>query len=308
MQVIFAGTPDFAVPTLSALVAAGHSVVAVYTQPDRPAGRGRKVQVSAVKQFALAKNLTVHQPTSLSSEAEIIQQLHADVMVVVAYGLILPTTILALPRLGCVNVHASLLPRWRGAAPIQRAIAAGDQQSGITIMQMDAGLDTGDMLLQTNTDILDDDTGGSLHDRLAELGAAALIETLTQLEAGNSTATPQNEKLTTYATKLSKSEGALDWQQGATSLSRLVRAFNPWPGCHCQWQGKTLRIHHAHVKEGAATEGEPGTIITADEDGITVNTASGQLVLTQIQLAGGKSLTASDFINGHHIAAGDRLT
>ncbi len=307
MRVIFAGTPDFAVPTLEALIANGHTVVAVYCQPDRPAGRGRKLNTSPVKQSALSLGLPIFQPTTLGNEADAIDQLQADAMVVVAYGLILPPEVLARPRLGCLNVHASLLPRWRGAAPIQRAIAAGDRQSGITIMQMDEGLDTGDMLVQVATDILDSDTGGSLHDRLAGLGAQALVDTLARLETGDITATAQDDRAAIYASKLTKNEGALNWQQEAITLARQIRAFDPWPGCRCQWQGETLRILQARTEVVDLGNAAPGTVVAADEGGIAVATASGKLVLTQIQLAGGKPLSARDFLNGHDIAIGDRL-
>lgn len=307
MQVIFAGTPDFAVPTLRALADAGHTLLAVYTQPDRPAGRGRKLQTSAVKQYAQSKNLPVLQPNTLKNEAGAIEKLRADVLVVVAYGLILPADILAQPRLGCVNVHASLLPRWRGAAPIQRAIAAGDDQTGVTIMQMDIGLDTGDILSQVSTDIRDTDTGGSLHDRLADLGAQALVDTLAQLATDSVIATPQDGAAVVYAHKLTKDEGVLDWQLDAMTLSRRVRAFDPWPGSRCQWRQQTLRVLHAHAATAESTDAAPGTVLAADENGIAVATADGLLVLTQVQLAGGKPLSARDFINGHDIAVGDRL-
>ncbi len=307
MRVIFAGTPDFAVPTLQALIADGQTVVAVYSQPDRPAGRGRKLKTSPVKQCALSHGLPIFQPSTLNNEADAIGQLQADAMVVVAYGLILPAAILARPRLGCFNVHASLLPRWRGAAPIQRAIVAGDRQTGITIMQMDIGLDTGDMLSQVAIDILDSDTGGSLHDRLAILGAQTLVNTLAQLETGDCAATPQDESAAVYARKLTKNEGALNWQQDAIMLARRVRAFDPWPGCHCQWQGETLRILRAHAEAMNPANAAPGTVLAANENGIAIATASGQLVLTQIQLAGGKSLSARDFLNGHDVVVGDRL-
>ncbi|MFV1997058.1 MAG: methionyl-tRNA formyltransferase [Acidiferrobacterales bacterium] len=308
MRVIFAGTPDFAVPTLEALIAGGHSVVAVYTQPDRPAGRGRKLQTSAVKQIALSHDLAIYQPTTLKNEAGTIDQRRADVMVVVAYGLMLPAEILTLPTFGCLNVHASLLPRWRGAAPIQRAIAAGDHQSGITIMQMDIGLDTGDILRQVATDISASDTGGGLHDRLATLGAQALLDTMAQLETGGIAATLQDDAAATYASKLAKNEGVLNWQLEAITLERQIRAFNPWPGCRCQWRGKSLRILGARAEEVEKDNITPGTILAADENGIKVATASGKLVLTQVQLAGGKALAASEFLNGHDIAVGDSLS
>lgn len=308
MRIIFAGTPDFAIPTLEALIESGHDIAAVYTQPDRPAGRGRKLQTSAVKQCALSNGLPVFQPTTLKNEADTINQLRADVMVVVAYGLMLPAEILALPSLGCLNVHASLLPRWRGAAPIQRAIAAGDHQTGITIMQMDVGLDTGDMLCQVATDISQDDTGGSLHDRLATLGAQVLIDTLAQLDTGSKSAVPQDDSVAIYASKLAKNEGVLNWQLEAIALERQIRAFDPWPGCRCQWQGESLRILRAHAEATDRDDVAPGTILAADENGISVATVSGKLVLTQIQLAGGRPLSAGDFLNGHKLAVGDSLT
>lgn len=307
MRVIFAGTPDFAVPTLQTLVENGHEVVAVYTQPDRPAGRGRKLQPSPVKQCALLQGLPVAQPATLIKQADTLAGYQADVMVVVAYGLILPTDILALPRLGCLNVHASLLPRWRGAAPIQRAIAAGDEHTGVTIMQMDAGLDTGDMLLQVTTAISDQDTGGSLHDRLAILGAQALIDTLARVEAGDITPTPQDNGTAVYAHKLAKHEGNIDWQQSATTLARQIRAFEPWPGSRCQWKGESLRVRQAHAEAAEVSDTAPGTVLTANENGIAVATANGKLVFTQIQLAGGKPLTAREFLNGHDLAVDVRL-
>jgi methionyl-tRNA formyltransferase len=307
MRVIFAGTPDFAVPTLETLIKNGHDIVAVYTQPDRPAGRGRKLQTSAVKQSALSHDLPIYQPTTLKNEPDTINQLRADVLVVVAYGLMLPAEILALPSLGCLNVHASLLPRWRGAAPIQRAIAAGDRQTGITIMQMDIGLDTGDMLRQITTNISHSDTGGSLHDRLATLGAQALVDTLAQLETGDISAIPQDDRAAIYASKLAKNEGALNWQLEAIVLERQIRAFDPWPGCRCRWQDKSLRVLRARAEASDENDVAPGTILAADENGISVSTASGQLVLTQVQLAGGKPLSAGDFLNGHDLAVGDFL-
>lgn len=307
MRVIFAGTPDFAVPTLEALSESGQDIVAVYTQPDRPAGRGRKLQTSAIKQCAFSHSLPVFQPTTLKSETDTINQLRADIMVVVAYGLMLPAEILALPSLGCLNVHASLLPRWRGAAPIQRAIEAGDHQTGITIMQMDIGLDTGDMLCQVPMDILPDDTGGSLHNRLATLGAQALVDTLARLEGGDISTIPQDDSDAVYASKLTKNEGALNWQLEAIALERQIRAFDPWPGCRCQWQGESLRILRARAEAMDRDDATPGIILAADENGISVATASGKLVLTQVQLAGGKPLSAVDFLNGHKITVGDYM-
>ncbi len=307
MRIIFAGTPDFAVPTLEALIKNGHDVVAVYTQPDRPAGRGRKLHISPIKQRAVSHRLPVSQPVTLTNEANTIAGCQADVMVVVAYGLMLPADILALPRLGCLNVHASLLPRWRGAAPIQRAIAAGDAETGATIMQMDTGLDTGDMLLQVKTGISDKDTGGSLHDRLAKLGAQALIDTLAQLAAGNVTPTPQDNNAAVYARKLAKHEGEIDWQQDAITLARQIRAFDPWPGSVCRWKGKLLHILQARAETVDVGNSVPGTVLATDKNGIAIATAGGKLVLTQIQLAGGKPLATKAFLNGHDLAVNDRL-
>jgi methionyl-tRNA formyltransferase len=306
VRLIFAGTPDFAVPCLEALIAAGHEVVAVYTQPDRPAGRGRKLQPSPVKACALKHHLPVYQPQTLKNEAEQLEALGTDAMIVVAYGLILPATILTIPKLGCLNVHASLLPRWRGAAPIQRAIEAGDSKSGVTIMQMDAGLDTGDMLLKASTGIAPDDTGGSLHDRLAVLGAEALVTALSRLAAGEITPEPQDDSLATYARKLNKAEGEIDWHLPAALLARRIRAFEPWPGCSCTWGERKLRLRKASAIE-APTEETPGTVIQADGDGVVVATGEGRLRIEQLQLAGGKPQTVREFLNGHALTSGERL-
>ncbi|MCO7218164.1 methionyl-tRNA formyltransferase, partial [Halomonas sp. OfavH-34-E] len=267
LRVIFAGTPDFAAESLSALLASHHQVIAVYTQPDRPAGRGRKLTPSPVKSLALEHGLPVYQPERLRDEAEqrALAALDADVMVVVAYGLILPLPVLEAPRLGCLNVHASLLPRWRGAAPIQRAIEAGDDESGVTIMQMDEGLDTGDMLIIRRTEILPTTTGGELHDRLAEIGGKAMVEALDRLADGELSATPQPEQGVTYASKLSKAEAELDFAQPAATLAARVRAFNPWPVTWCALGDERLRIHLAEPADGGAPE-SPGTITRADSE------------------------------------------
>jgi methionyl-tRNA formyltransferase len=306
VRLIFAGTPEFAVPCLEGLIAAGHDIVAVYTQPDRPAGRGRKLQPSPVKVCALKHHLPVYQPETLKNEAGRLKSFNADVMIVVAYGLILPASILAIPRLGCLNVHASLLPRWRGAAPIQRAIEAGDDETGVTIMQMDAGLDTGDMLLKASDPIRPDDTGGSLHDRLASLGAEALVSALEKLAADELVAEPQDENLATYARKLEKAEGEIDWQQPAEPLARKIRAFEPWPGSTCTWGERKLRVRQATVIDAAA-EDAPGTVIRTNTDGIIVATGGGQLCIQKLQLAGGKPQTAGEFLNGHALNPGERL-
>jgi len=306
LNIVFAGTPEFAVASLKALFESGHEVIAVYTQPDRPAGRGRKLQPSPVKQFALDKGIPVYQPTGLKDAADIqrLADLRPDLMVVVAYGVILPQAVLDIPRLGCLNVHASLLPRWRGAAPIQRAIEAGDAETGVTIMQMAAGLDTGPMLLKRATPINKNDTAASLHDRLATLGAEALLAAIEALLAGTR-AEPQDEALATYAHKLSKSEAEIDWTSDAATIARKVRAFNPWPAANTLWQDKRLRILHAEAID--ANSKSPGEIVAAGGDGIVVATGSGSLVIQQLQLEGGKPQAAADFLNGHSLQAGDRL-
>jgi methionyl-tRNA formyltransferase len=306
MRLVFAGTPDFAVPSLDALLRHGHEIVAVYTQPDRPAGRGRQAKASPVKQYALEHGLRVQQPAKLGAEeVAALRELAPAAMIVVAYGLILPPAILEIPRLGCINVHASLLPRWRGAAPIQRAIEAGDDRSGVTIMQMDAGLDTGVMLLQRDTPINNDDTGGSLHDRLATLGAEALVQALEGLAQGSVTPQPQDDAAASYAAKLSKKEGVIDWQQPADRLARQVRAFNPWPATSCRWRGRRLRILAADAEPGDGTS--PGTVLAASPDGIRVATGEGVLVVTRLQAEGGTAQDVGAFLNGHALAAGEAL-
>jgi methionyl-tRNA formyltransferase len=296
MRIVFAGTPEFAAQHLQALIDAGREVIAVYTQPDRPAGRGQKLMPSPVKQLALEHGIPVHQPQTLrdpAAQAEL-ASLQADLMIVVAYGLILPQLVLDMPRLGCINSHASLLPRWRGAAPIQRAIEAGDAESGVTVMQMEAGLDTGPMLLKVSTPISADDTGGSLHDRLAELGSNAVIEAVAALEAGTLVGEVQDDSLATYAHKLNKDEARLDWTRPAVELERLVRAFHPWPICHSSLDGAAVKIHAA---ESGTGRGTPGQLIGADKNGLEVACGEGSLRLTRLQLAGGKPLAFSDLFN-----------
>jgi methionyl-tRNA formyltransferase len=309
MNLVFAGTPEFAVPALRALLDAGHTVCAVYTQPDRPAGRGRKLMMSAVKEFALARGLDVRQPATLRNEAEAaaLRALAPDAMIVIAYGLILPTPILNIPRYGCINVHASLLPRWRGAAPIQRAIEAGDRVTGVTIMQMDAGLDTGPMLATAETAIAAADTAASLHDRLGDMGAHLLVETLAQLERGTVRPHPQDNTHATYAAKLNKDEARLDWRDDAELLARRIRAFNPWPVATTTLEGKPLRLWMAEAAPSPVSSQPPGTVIAADNDGIRVQCGHGVLTITQLQAEGGKTLAARAFLNGRPLASGARL-
>ena len=299
LRLVFAGTPEFAVPCLEACRASGAEVVAVYTQPDRPAGRGRKLAPSPVKQAALAAGITVEQPESLKS-TDVQQALAAyrpDLLVVVAYGLILPRKVLAIPRLGCWNVHASLLPRWRGAAPIQRAILAGDTESGVDLMQMEAGLDTGPVLLQRRTPISRDDTGGSLHDRLSRLGAEVLAAGLRRTLAGETLpAMPQADDGVTYAHKLDKAEAKLDFGRSAIELEQQVRAFDPWPVAEGEIAGETLRIWAAHVL-ALDHHAQPGEIVATGRDGIDLACATGALRITAVQRAGGKRISAVDYLN-----------
>jgi methionyl-tRNA formyltransferase len=299
LRLVFAGTPDFAVPHLGACRRPGIEVVAVYTQPDRPAGRGRSVGASPVKRAALELGIAVEQPERLR-DAEARERLRAyapDLLVVVAYGLILPRAVLALPRRGCWNVHASLLPRWRGAAPIQRALLAGDAQTGVCLMQMEAGLDTGPVLLCRATEIGADDTGGSLHDRLAVLGAELLGEGLERLLAGNLPAPqPQPADGVSYAHKLDKAEAYLDWNEPAAALERKVRAFDPWPVATAELGGETVRVWHARAV-AAPARGAPGTVLAATRDGIDIACGDGALRLLQVQRAGGRRLDVADFLN-----------
>jgi len=299
VRLVFAGTPDFAATALKALIADGHTIVGVYSQPDRPAGRGRKLQPSPVKQVALDHEIPVFQPETLKTpEAQKqLADLHPDVMIVAAYGLILPKAVLDIPTHGCLNIHASLLPRWRGAAPIQRAIAAGDDETGITIMQMDEGLDTGAMLLKSLTAIDDSDTGGSLHDRLAELGGNAIIKALELLQKGELTGEPQNDELACYASKLSKTEGHIDWATDATVIERLVRAFNPWPGTYTDLGDQRIRIHEARALV-TTSDGLPGTVIQRDREGIDIACGNGTLRITRLQLPGSRAQSVNDLING----------
>ena len=297
LRVIFAGTPEFAVPCLDAVLAAGVDCVAVYTQPDRPAGRGRQLQPSPVKQRALAAGIPVEQPESLK-DAAIQEHLAAcapDLMVVVAYGLILPRPVLAIPRFGCWNVHASLLPRWRGAAPIQRAILAGDAETGVDLMQMEAGLDTGPVLLERRTPIDAHDTSGMLHDRLAVLGADALREGLQRLLRGESLpATAQPADGVTYAHKLDKAEALLDWNESSAVLDRKIRAFNPWPVAEAVIAGERVRIHAA---EPVDAQGAPGEPVRASRSRLAIACGDGALAILKLQRAGGRVIDAADYVN-----------
>lgn len=298
LRIIFAGTPDFAAQHLQALLDGPHQVVAVYSQPDRPAGRGRKLTPSPVKALALEHAIEVQQPISLKPEAaqEMLASYQADVMVVVAYGLILPQVVLDTPRMGCINVHGSLLPRWRGAAPIQRAILAGDQRSGVTVMQMEVGLDTGPMLLKVETPIAINDSSASLYAKLAVLGCHSLTEALDGLKNSTLTAQVQDETKANYADKLTKAEGAIDWHQSAQQISLQVRGLNPWPVAYSDWQEHRLRIWMAHAIEGHSDE-PAGTLVSLDKSGLEVACGNGHLKITQLQWPSGKALNQSELMN-----------
>jgi methionyl-tRNA formyltransferase len=290
------------VPALDALLRSPHRVVAVYTQPDRPAGRGQQVAASAVKQCALRHGVPVEQPATLKDPAAVarLRQWSADLMVVVAYGLLLPRSVLDTPRLGCVNIHGSLLPRWRGAAPIQRAIQFGDAQSGVTIMQMEAGLDTGPMLLARATPIAPRETAATLHDRLATLGAQALLEALDEIALGTATPQAQPAAGVTYAAKIRKEEAAIDWLRPAVEIDRHIRAFNPWPVAQTQWNGQQLRVWDAEpIDSSAATA--PVKVLATSAAGIDVGTGSGMLRLTRVQAAGRRAMSAAEFLNAHRL-------
>ena len=306
MRVAFAGTPEFAAVALEAIIAAGFEVSLVLTQPDRPAGRGMKLRPSDVKRVALAHGLPVDQPERLRSAEQraALAACNADVLVVAAYGIILPQAALDLPRLGCINIHASLLPRWRGAAPIHRAIEAGDSHTGITIMQMDAGLDTGDMLLSESLPIGEKDTTGELHDRLAALGGRLVVSALARLDAGDLRPEPQPADGVTYADKVSKAEAEIAWSRPAQEIHRAVRAFNPFPGAYSAVDGAQIKLWRANLAEG---QGQPGEILRADDDGVLVACGKDALCFTELQKAGGKRLPAAQFLRGFGLQAGRRF-
>ena len=320
LRVIFAGTPEFARASLSQLHAAGHTIPLVLTQPDRPAGRGMKLQASAVKQFAQSHSLPVAQPQGLRLQGKYpedaraaqaaIEAAQADVMVVAAYGLILPQWVLDAPRLGCLNIHASLLPRWRGAAPIHRAIEAGDAETGVTLMQMDAGLDTGDMLMIERLPIEPADTTATLHDKLADLGGRMIVDALRRATAGPLARTPQPEQGVTYAHKIEKAEAEVDWSLPAAVIERRLRAFDPFPGATSLVQGEPVKLWRAQsvMSPGATQTGVlPGTVMAVDDSGVLVACGEGSLRLTQLQRAGGKRLGAADFLRGFPLTPGQRF-
>ncbi len=307
MKIIFAGTPEFAVPALAALIAAEHQIVMVLTQPDRPAGRGMKLKASPVKVLAEQHDLHVFQPDTLKDatvQAQI-EAVHADVMIVAAYGLIIPTVVLHMPKFGCYNIHASLLPRWRGAAPIHRSLLVGDTETGVTIMEVVPALDAGAMVSRGTVPITESDTTKTLHDALSKTGADLMVQAMAELEEkGSLPATPQDESLVTYAHKLEKSEAAIDWQKSAVEVSRQVRAFNPFPVAQGILKGEVCRIWMASGKEGKAKVGE----IVSVHDGVTVGCGDGLLHITELQAPGGKRLSAQAFVQGHNLQIGDSFS
>lgn len=307
LRVAFAGTPEFAARALESILDAGYEVPLVLTQPDRPAGRGMKLTASPVKQLALARGIEVDQPEKLRTDEQRarLAACAPDVLVVAAYGLILPQAVLDLPRLGCLNIHASLLPRWRGAAPIHRAIEAGDAETGITIMQMDAGLDTGPMLLKRVLPILPSDTTAMLHDRLAELGGSCIVEALSALPAGGLVATPQPEAGVTYAAKIGRAEATIDWKRPAVDIERAMRAFDPFPGLASTLRDTVIKFWSAQVVDAA---GEPGTVLAADDVGVVVACGQGALRCTLLQRPGSRRLPAGEFLRGFAVSVGERFS
>lgn len=320
MRIVFMGTPDFSVPALKALVEAGHQVIAVVTQPDKPKGRGKEVQMTPVKIQAMEYGIPVYQPAKVreASFVEVLKGLEADVYVVIAFGQILPKAVLELPKYGCINIHASLLPKYRGAAPIQWCVIDGERETGITTMMMDVGLDTGDMLEKTVIPIEEKETGGSLHDKLSLAGGALILSTLKKLEEGTLVRTPQTDEGTCYAKMLTKSLGDIDWNQGAVSIERLIRGLNPWPSAYTMWNGKTIKIWAADVIAGreaadflsesgvpAETGTAPGTVVCSDKRGLVVCTGGGLLSIRELQMEGKKRMDTPAFLRGYPIPAGD---
>lgn len=320
MRIVFMGTPDFSVPALKALVEAGHQVIAVVTQPDKPKGRGKEVQMTPVKIQAMEYGIPVYQPAKVreASFVEVLKGLEADVYVVIAFGQILPKAVLELPKYGCINIHASLLPKYRGAAPIQWCVIDGERETGITTMMMDVGLDTGDMLEKAVIPIEEKETGGSLHDKLSMAGGYLILSTLKKLEEGTLVRTPQTDEGTCYAKMLTKSLGDIDWNQGAVSIERLIRGLNPWPSAYTMWNGKTIKIWAADVIAGreaadflsesgvpAETGTAPGTVVCSDKRGLVVCTGGGLLSIRELQMEGKKRMDTPAFLRGYPIPAGD---
>lgn len=316
LRIVFAGTPEFAATSLQAILEKQsinhYDIVGVYTQPDRRAGRGQKLVQSPVKQLAIANNIPVYQPLNFKQEEDKahLAALNADIMIVAAYGIILPKVVLDTPKLGCINVHASLLPRWRGAAPIHRALIAGDDETGITIMQMDVGLDTGNMLLKAHCEITQEDTSATLHDRLAVIGGNTLIEALEALNANKLTPEVQNESLTCYAEKLTKQEGNVDWSASAELIERQIRGLSPWPVAYTNSHAGIMKIHAAQITTVSNKDSRPGDILVTCKEGVIVATGDGSLLITDIQFSGGKRMKVQDALNGQHKSAleiGQRL-
>ena len=320
MRIVFMGTPDFSVPALKALVEAGHQVIAVVTQPDKPKGRGKEVQMTPVKIQAMEYGIPVYQPAKVreASFVEVLKGLEADAYVVIAFGQILPKAVLELPKYGCINIHASLLPKYRGAAPIQWCVIDGERETGITTMMMDVGLDTGDMLEKAVIPIEEKETGGSLHDKLSMAGGDLILSTLKKLEEGTLVRTPQTDEGTCYAKMLTKSLGDIDWNQGAVSIERLIRGLNPWPSAYTMWNGKTIKIGAADVIAGreaaeflsesgvpAETGTAPGTVVCSDKRGLVVCTGGGLLSIRELQMEGKKRMDTPAFLRGYPIPAGD---
>ena len=301
LNIVFAGTPEFTIPSLNALLNSEHNLLAIYTQPDRPAGRGRTLQASAVKQWAIEHSLPVYQPLNFKDPEAIkeLAELKPDVIIVIAYGLILPQIVLELPKFGCINVHASLLPRFRGAAPIQSAILHGDHETGVTIMQMDAGMDTGDMLTKQTCVIKPTDTAATLHDRLAEIAAPALLDTLTALTKQKLIPIKQDNSQATYAPKIHKTDAAINWHQPVAIIDQMIRAYNPWPVAYTQLNDLNIRVFNAHIVS-KNSEAKPGTIIQLDKHGMLVNTLHGVLCIDKIQYPGGKVLSIAECLGAHN--------